>query len=183
MSWTNRPDRGDDTTPVQILRARPGKVYEGIILSEDVCGAYTHYWHGRTVICKQDQCDACLNGRMPRWYGYLPIWCPSSNQIVIVELTPACVPALNEFWDKYHTLRTAKLKISRVNAKQNSRVVATFETTNYNDQACPTSPDVQRALSRLWEVKTELVTPTDPTRLTILNPTTKPKVHQTNGKH
>jgi hypothetical protein len=152
QSWSPRPDRDPLTLHLDLLRARPGKTFSGIVLSNDIEGAYTHYWRGRTVKCDGQPCEACLASRQPRWYGYVAIWLPTSNAKALLELTPTCVPQIDEYFKLHGTLRGSLISLTRQNNKINSRVIAKIQEANYTTTAIPQDPPVRQLLERMWEV-------------------------------
>lgn len=169
-NWTNRPTTHDQLHAIPIVRAKPGRTDAAIITATDVVGAYTHYWHGRTVMCTGPSCDACADKRTARWYGYLSLWVPSTGSILIAEITPPCVPSIDKYFHEYGTLRGARLELARANRKPNSRVICNLTPSQYTTDKLPAAPDVKKHLCRMWEVFEPESTPTT-TRLTINQPT------------
>lgn len=151
-AWTDRPDRGDGSTQIAILRSRPAKTIGGIITSIDCVGAYTHYWKGRTCLCTHPNCDPCDASRAPRWYGYLAVVPPNGGQAAILEITPSCVPALDAYRESHGTLRGALIKVQRANAKINARVICTLTEGSFGGEKLPTAPNVKAQLCKMWEV-------------------------------
>lgn len=150
-SWTNRPDRDPSDVPLNLLRVKPGRPIGGIALTDDLTGAYTHFWHGRTKLCTEHLCEACAALNAARWKGYLQIWNPTSGVIAIMEMTASCVPAVENWIDKYGSLKGAKVTVQRAGAKVNSRVVCEIQSSPYTTQKLPEAPDLQKQLARMWE--------------------------------
>ena len=157
-NWANQPNEPTTETRMPIMRVLPGRPKSGIILSVGLTGAYTHFWRGRTTICTAPECDACDANRLPRWYGYLAVWSPSTKTQALFELTPAAAPDIIAHQEAYGTLRTARLTLQRANAKANSRVQAAIEPTTYATKDLPEPPNVRAILQRIWELKIEPVT-------------------------
>jgi hypothetical protein len=151
--WTPRPNRDDRRTACPLLRARPGHTIKGIITTTDAIGAYTHYWRGRTTICLYPTCEPCSMSHAARWYGFLHLWNPDSNKTAIVEITPSCTLALDEWLAKFGTLRGAKATIQRANTKPNSRVDITLTAALYAPENLPHPIDLQAQLCRMWELQ------------------------------
>jgi hypothetical protein len=167
--WTNRPDRGDHPTQLQLLRCRPSHPLLAIITADDVLGAYTHYWKGRTRICTHPTCDACDAHHAPRWYGYLAVVSTAMTAPTLVEITPSCIEAIESYLHEYRTLRGAQLTLKRANPKANSRLQATLEPSAYRDGKLPAAPDVRAQLERIWEIKVEIALHEHPPQLTVHN--------------
>lgn len=151
--WSKRPDRGEVTHSTKLVRAKPGKAIGGICLSADVIGAYTHYWQGRTRICEGPGCEACESNRAARWYGFLAIAHEQSKEVAILEITASSLQPIEAHLKKYGTLRGARISLKRAGAKINSRILATIEPTVLRDNELPTTPDVEKILAKMWEVK------------------------------
>lgn len=153
-AWTNRPDRDPTTLHLDILRARPGKAYSGVSMATDVVGAYTHYWRGRTVLCTTPNCDACHAQRKARWYGYIPLWEPDTDRRVLLEITAACLDAIDAYIASNDTLRGARVTVRRANNKINSKIIATLTHAGLTDGRIPTEPPTRQLLERMWEIET-----------------------------
>lgn len=149
--WSNRPRISTDTTPLTIIRVRPSKPVSGIVLSHDVEGAELHYWKGRSRVCDDKNCEACEANFRARWYGYLEIWSSTTGRSVIVELTAAAAPAIDEYFKEHHTLRGAVMKAARVNRKINSKLTATFEAGPLPESNLPNARKIRTQLEFMWE--------------------------------
>ena len=156
-SWSNRPTRGEVTTATKLVRAKPGKAIGGICLSEDLVGAYTHYWQGRTRICEGQGCEACESNRAARWYGYVAIMHETSKEVAILELTAGTIGAIDTHLKRYGSLRGARISVKRAGAKINSKIIATIEQTTIQSVELAPGPCVEMILSKMWEVSKERV--------------------------
>jgi hypothetical protein len=151
-TWPSRPDRDQHTNTTPLHRSKPGRTITALIASADLVGAYTHFWKGRTSICTYPACEPCSTSRSARWYGFLHIWSPETNASGILELTPSCLPAVDDWLEKFGTLRGAKICVSRASHKINSRVIATLKASPYALEKIPPALDLIAQLSRMWEV-------------------------------
>jgi len=151
-AWSARPDRGENPTQLQMMRCKPGHPLGGIVLGDEIVGAYTHYWKGRTSICLHPTCDACDALRAPRWYGYICVMAEVGKALALLELTPSCLPAIEDYLRDYGTLRGAKIVIARVNKKPNSRLQCTVTPGHFDKGVLPKSPDVKQHLCKIWEL-------------------------------
>lgn len=149
--WTSRPDDRDSAPHHQIIRAKPGKTTQGVVLSLDLIGAYTHYWKGRTTPCNPPACPACDAGHKPRWYGYLALWNPATAAVAILEITTAAVPAIETYLARHGSLRYAQIMATRANRKPNSRLIVSFQAAPYSGPHGPEPPDLPAHLSHMWE--------------------------------
>jgi len=161
QTWPTRPNRATSQTTTPLHRSKPGRTINGIITSNDLVGAYTHFWKGRTSLCTYPECEPCSVSRSARWYGYLHIWNPETNASGILEITPSCLPAIDDWLEKFGTLRGAKISVSRASHKINSRVVATLKATNFAIDRIPPCVDVISQLCRMWEVTREAAATAD----------------------
>lgn len=155
--WTNRPDRGEHPTQLQILRTPPGKAIGGIITTADALGAYTHYWRGRTTVCTHPLCEACDTHRTPRWYGYLAIISRATKTEALLEITPSCLPPIEAWLEEHGTLRGADISLQRANKKINSRLICSIRSSDYDGSKLPDAPNVKAQLERIWEIHTAVI--------------------------
>jgi len=151
-AWTPRPNRGEHTTQIEMVRSKPGPARGGIVTTDDIVGAYTHFWKGRTTICTFPECDACDHHRTPRWYGYLAIIAEATKVPAIIELTPTCIPPVEEYLAEYGTLRGATVTLQRANKKINSRVLCTLRPSGYDKGVLPQPVNVRAHLAKIWEL-------------------------------
>lgn len=179
-AWPSEPNRADQTIRMDLLRVQPQKPISGIITCRTQTGAYTHYWRGRTIKCVHPTCDACDAGRVARWYGFLSVWGSKTGRVALFEFTPACIPTIREYNEKFGTLRGAAIKLERRNWKTNSTVLMTLSPSPYDDSKIPPEPNIIAHLEHMWEIRTPPLSETledhDPTDITAAT-------QSTNGRH
>lgn len=153
--WCSRPNREPDQPMLQLKRCPTGKGLTAIVTGDDLVGHYTHYWRGRTTICRKTGCEPCSQSRTPRWYGFLDVWSPSTNAIAMFELTPTCIEPIDRYLAAHGTLRGSKITIQRATAKVNSRLICTIEESQFSPSAIPPAVDLKRHLAKMWELPFE----------------------------
>jgi hypothetical protein len=150
--WQDRPATTDRPTMLEILRAKPAKSIGGIVLSHAIVGAYTHYWKGKTKICETPNCEPCNAAHKPRWYGYLAILSPTTHRQALLELTPACLDAIDRYLENHSTLRNATLYVQRAKPKINARIICEIRDRPEAAELLPQPADVKAHLARIWEI-------------------------------
>jgi len=164
-AWTARPDRTPRNTQIPILRAKPGRPLVGLITAHDLVGAYTHYWRGRTSICTAPTCEACDAHRAPRWYGFLAVVNPDSNNAAIFEITPSTLDSIETYITTYGTLRGATIRLTRANPKINARLICELKPGPNRGDQLPSAPNVQAQLCKMWEIESTVTDQTTGLRL------------------
>lgn len=152
-NWVDRPRDHDQMQQYRLVRTPEKGAISGIILDLQHTGAYTHYWGGRTIMCQQIECEACLAGRQARWYGYVSIFSAKSNQIAIYEFTPPGVNAVDAYFTSHGQLRGGLITGERIGKRANSRISITMKESGFDVAKLPPAPPVKEILLRLWEVR------------------------------
>lgn len=151
-AWSDRPRERDQMRSFTILRTPKGRDLRGIVLSDQHVGVYTHFWQGRTTVCRGDECEACRAGRAPRWYGYIYLWLRPLNQIAIFEFPQRAFDPFDAYFTQHGTQRGAMMTARRLNKKDNGPVQISFEAEPYTSSGMPTPVDLKAVLCRIWEV-------------------------------
>ena len=125
----------------------------GIILSDNLLGTRTHYYHGRTVPCEHSNCPACDDGVSWRWHAWLPLWSASTEQTVLFEMTARATEVLVAYREKYGTLRGASMRAQRANSSPNSKVIIQVQPADLRHIELPPEPDILGALSIIWNIE------------------------------
>ena len=149
--WMKMPENGESLRATRLIRVKPGRPIVGIVTSMELVGCYVHYFRGRSKACERADCEACREKHMPRWYGWVSIWGPKSNEHVIAEFTASCVEAIQEYRLKHGQLRGAVLTLERATAKINSRLTARVQQSTINADVLPAELDVIGTLEKIWE--------------------------------
>jgi hypothetical protein len=149
--WTNSPDEATTYCATKLLRVRPTHPITGVVTSHHLIGTHVHYWRGRSIPCRQEQCEACKDNRAARWYGWLSIFEPKSRAHAIVEVTAACEPPLADYARTHGQLRGALLTIQRATNKLNARLEASITESRLHPDVLPAELDVAHVLEHIWE--------------------------------
>lgn len=151
--FSSRPPEEQMKSKYALIRV-PGKGYPPVVaLSHDVLGANTHFAHGRTRPCTGDDCTLCTDETLPRWRGYLAVATPDLSRIAFVELTPACMKRVDEYFRKHRTLRGATLTFARKNGRDNGELWVAIKPPPANQPALPKAPSTRKFLEALWQLK------------------------------
>jgi len=136
-----------------LMRCPTNRAVSGIILSTDLVGTRTHYFHGRTIPCDDNSCPACSEALPWRWHAYVAVYSPGSHRTVLFEMTARCAESLIQYRDTYGTLRGCQLTAKRANSSPNSRVILQTAQADLQKIALPAEPDVLEALSIIWNIE------------------------------
>lgn len=154
QQWTSRPDESQIQRACQIIRVKPGKPMRCIVLSHDLVGAQTHYHQRRTQICQGAACGICALNEKPRWYGYLSAMSLAGSIRVIVEVTPLCVPSIDEYFRDHGTLRGAQLSLERIGARDNAPIRSALAEGHFEQSRLPEPLPVIATLQQIWQLDT-----------------------------
>lgn len=152
VTWTDRPPRDETSGNFRLVRVARAGTVRGIILSPHLSGTGLHYWKGKSTPCNGSQCDACREGYVPRWYGYVAIWNPKTDHIGLAEITDGAADDLDRYRARHGTLRGAELLLSRQGNRPNGRILATVAPAAIAPERLPPAPDVIQCLNRIWGV-------------------------------
>lgn len=150
--WDDRPRQHDTLQQYRLIRTPEKGSVSGIVLDLSHTGAYTHYWKGRTIKCFEHDCEACKAGREARWYGYVSIFNPKTNQIALYEWTPPGLNAVDAYYTQHGQLRGGLIMGERIGKRANSRISITMKESGYDLAKLPPPVPVKEILLRLWEV-------------------------------
>lgn len=157
--WSNRPTQADSEKLWSVRRAPPRGELRALILSHDVTGRQTHFWHGRTQPCRGEACEACQAGQRARWQGWVAAIESGTAERILVEITALATKPLIEWFATHRTLRGAVLTLKRANSKPNARIVAQLSESAYPTDQLQRAPQIEPMLMRMWQLKP---TATDP---------------------
>jgi len=154
IMFHSRPDRADMPIHIPITRCPPKGIGPLIILSSDVIGCHLHYWRGRSTPCQGENCEACADGQIPRWRGYLIVMNPKGDEKIMMEITAAAVPPIDVYFSEHGTLRNALLYLKRVGMKPNGKLLSKIETSARTLASLPAEPNLSNLLLRMWGMNT-----------------------------
>jgi len=132
------------------IRIPPGREHSMIVLSPKVTGAWTHYDGRRSSICAGKLCKKCEVLGPPRWYGYLCTLAPKTGNKHLVEFTPRCLDAIQEWVGEHGQLRGATLVLWREGSRANSPLAARVHEGVTAPDKLPIPFDVREKLRVLW---------------------------------
>lgn len=151
VTWTRRPPLEQMPLRYQLLRVPPNGATGLVVLSHDVVGATLHYWRGRTRPCLPANCSPCEHGNRPRWRGYVAVQGRRTHQIFLLELTPAPMKHIDQYFRAHRTLRGAELSLKRKNGKANGEIFLQIFPPAITADDRPKAPDVKQLLEAMWD--------------------------------
>jgi len=111
----------DQSMPLPILRARPGRPLNCTCAVRSYRGVNTHYVGGRTINCGDDaSCPGCLSNMLPRWQGYVIIESSTAKRWAILQFTPMVAGVLQRAIGGPNGLLGTKILITRLGERTNS---------------------------------------------------------------
>jgi hypothetical protein len=148
----SRPADAQLRTSYRIVRAPTQGELQGMILSPDIYGVETHYFHGRTRPHTEPVCEACDNGTGKRWQGYLALLLTKTRDLALFEFTAAAAAPLVEYHEHNKSLDGAIIRAYRTSLKPNARVVIRIERGDVAMYSAPQAPNIAEILSRIWGI-------------------------------
>jgi hypothetical protein len=158
--WSNEPPPAPRGYGLTIRRVPPGKVFVCCIISSDLLGTRTHYWHGRTTPCETPNCPACNEGMPWRWHAYMAATEGAGHEPFLLELTAKASMPLINYRSTYGTLRGCKLKAMRANYAKNSRLIIETCPADLTKLTLPQEPNLKQVLALLWNLPESALVPT-----------------------
>jgi len=152
LEFQNTPPKDPRGDSLPLIRCPANRGITGIILSDDLLGTETHYYHGRTLPCDRSNCPACSDGFPWRWHAYLSLYSSSTHRVYLLELTARAVEPLVQYRETYGTLRGCEIAAKRATTSPNSRVIITTRPAQLEGKKLPEAPNVLSALSILWNL-------------------------------
>lgn len=148
--WTNRPPVGDTKPTTRLVRAIPKRPIRAFVLSGDVSGTKTHYWHGRTRPCNAPDCDACTANNIARWHGYIAIYNTDAHEVQVLEITSSSIQYIERYLVGRQSLRGAHITASRPSGRITGKLHLLLEQTTDLRPDLPPAPNVRQILERIW---------------------------------
>lgn len=150
--FQSEPPPDGDHHSLCLMRTPTNKGIAGIITSPDLVGTQTHFYHGRTIPCDNEECPACSEGFPWRWHAYCSLWSPATHRVVLFEMTAKCVEPLVTYRKAYGTLRGCHLTAKRATTSPNSRVIIQTKRADLENLSLPDGADILKALSIIWNI-------------------------------
>jgi hypothetical protein len=142
----------EKTYGFDLKRTPEDRPLERIILSEDLIGSYTHWFHGRTMPCEGDGCPACKENCPSRWHGYVACFDPKTHDSHLFEFTLKAAASFKQYRETYGTLRGCFFRAFRPKRRKNSRVVIQCKPVDLTKISLPEAPDLVRAMCTIWQL-------------------------------
>lgn len=140
----------EDGLQYEIRRVGTGRSVKGIILSDTLICRLTHFWGNRTVPHHEYGCEPCHQNVEGRWKGWVAVFNPTTEAIVILEITAKGCKPLRTWRKEVGTLRGAEITATRIGKKENGRVFCSLARGPVASNLLPPAPDVQLCLLKLW---------------------------------
>lgn len=156
--WSNAPPPGIGRSGLRLLRTPTGKSLVATIYSDDLVGCPTHFMNNRTIPCEQDgRCEACDLGRPWRWHAYVACILEPHLERILFEVTAAGAESWIDYREAHGTLRGCKFKATRVNNRNNGRVIIVTRPADLAKIDLPEAADVPKLLCHIWNVSESAV--------------------------
>lgn len=151
-TFDNRPPADADHSGYRLIRTPPAHALLAHVISENLVGCNTHFVNNRTVPCEAPDCDPCQQGIGWRWHGYLLILIDATQEVAIFETTARASAAFSAHHERYSTLRGAHFKASRINNRQNGRVLIQVKPGDLQRIKLPPPQPVEKLLCHIWNI-------------------------------
>lgn len=158
-NWTDRPPEDDRSFSLPLIRCPASGSIWGLVTSETMIGTQTHYWHGRTIPCSEQNCPACVDGFPWRWHGYVGLLLLPKHQHVILEMTAQAVEPIVKWADGRESIRGTALQAKRIGNRKNGRVLISVKAGDPERIQMPDVPNLVAALGLIWSLPTEDLQP------------------------
>jgi hypothetical protein len=122
----------------------------GIALNHTLDITTTHWDGRRTGPCTGANCPHCRNGHPGRIHAFVPLYSQSSGKIAVIQLTDIAAGALQEEARRYKGLRGLLLQISRVQPRDNARILIEARKLPVDPPDLPEPIDVRRFMASIW---------------------------------
>jgi len=150
LEFEDQPISGLREKTYEIVRAKEGRVLQGVIISEEIKGLPTHWTGGQTMPCGRDQCQWCDLEIPCDWHAYF-FWYDRHTQLIdVVEITKGPLPVIREYEKLHGTARGAVARLTRAQNRKNGRVVLELVPSKTPGEFLPKAPDIQKVLLRIW---------------------------------
>ena len=172
-NWSTSPPDGTPTNAFRLLRTPETGRLAGILTCEELLGTCIHFYHGRSMPHRVEDCPACLENRPYRWMAYLSAIIEPSGEHAVVEVTARVHAAFENVCRKMEAVRGIRFCLLRPNGKKNGRVHGTFSRDVDRDTKLPPSPDVKTIMEAIWRGNLDRAHP----ELTDSRPNGQPRMH------
>jgi len=139
-------------TAYRIVRTPSSGELQGLILSNEIYGTWTHFFNGRTRPHTEPCCEACDAGQNQRWQGYLAVLLTRARDLVLFEFTAPASAPLVEYQEHNRGLRGAVMRAYRNSPRPNARVTIRLERGDIDMYSPPPAPNIAEILSRIWSI-------------------------------
>lgn len=160
IKWQNEPPLPTDFAGIRLLRVPAKSFLRGIITSDKLVGAPTHYANRRTQPCQDKDCELCRDGNQPRWHGYISLIHTASNNHIVLELTALAAVPIKDWETRHGSLRGANIRAERPGNRDNSPVQCRLEAADHDLRVLPLGVHLVTFLEHLWSPGTRPPAPT-----------------------
>lgn len=151
--FSNCPPADPRGHALPLLRTPAGRALVAIVTSDDLIGAPTHFWGGRTIPCEIEDCKPCLEGQPWRWHAWLGAWSPKDDRAFIFECTARIADIFKAYRAMHMTLRGCKFRAQRRTASINARVYLECQPADLRAVRLPKEPDLVKCMSVIWNIR------------------------------
>ena len=145
----------------RLIRTPAGHPLVGHIISDSLVGCRTHFNNQRTLPCESPNCDCCESGIAWRWHGYVLLLLDATQEVVIFECTARSSESIAAYHQRHGTTRGAHMKASRVNGRNNGRVLIQCKPADLQKITLPPALPVEKLLCHIWNIPENQVSQSD----------------------
>lgn len=137
---------------VPLHSPKPSRPIEGTFLNPRPLGVMTHFLDGVTSACIAAEvgCTHCLQGKRPRWKGFVGYYSFAVGRVCLLELTPNAFKNSRQLSDVNFNLRGYGFKAMRNGGAVNSRVSVLVSDRLTTATRLPPEFDPLPTLVRVW---------------------------------
>lgn len=147
------PEEDDGGSLYQIRRVPAGGSLNLVLISKNVLGIRTHYYHGRTTPCLRANCPACNDGYNPRWHGYVLAVDARAERPIIFEFPAGVWPTFKQYANERGDLRGVMAVATRLGSANNSPVQVTLRGPHKEAHRLPPEQDLWPILCRIFGLR------------------------------
>jgi hypothetical protein len=152
FDFQDEPEVGDKGFPWTVVRTPATSVLEFIVVSHRHLGVRTHYFRNRTIGHRKGICDACKQGNVSRWTGYLLGVTNGTGQRILFEFTPSAAQYVLPLYEARESIRGLKIRASRPSKRPNGTVALAFRGYADDTSALPDAIPIKPLLFNIWGI-------------------------------
>ncbi len=151
-TFNTRPPTESQSSGYRLLRTPTNHALQALVLSDNILGCNTHFVGNRTIPCENPNCEPCASGISWRWHGYLLVMLDGTHEKAIFEMTARASTGFQEYFQRHTTLRGCKFKASRLNQRNNGRILIQLKQADLTNITLPDALPLEKLLCHIWNI-------------------------------